>query len=146
MKYLLYIFLLPLLMFTSCETTSSEDGELDNMWYLVKVDSLANGNSVDYRSKRVFWSFQGTLMQTNCVDSMNLFFMYRFENKGDMLIVKSPFQYDRVTDDKPITEQSLYRLRMYGINALTDSFMIESLHGETMILKDKKLRLSFERY
>jgi hypothetical protein len=116
------------------------------MWYLVKVDSLASGNSKDYRSKRVFWSFQGTLMQTNCVDSMSLFFMYRFENKGDMLIVKSPFLYDRVNDDKPITEQSLDRLRMYGINYLTDSFLIESLHGETMILKDRKLRLSFERY
>ena len=127
MKYLLYIFLLPLLMFTSCETTSSEDGELDNMWYLVKVDSLANGNSVDYRSKRVFWSFQGTLMQTNCVDSMNLFFMYRFENKGDMLIVKSPFQYDRVTDDKPITEQGLYRLRMYGIKRQKTSSAISKI-------------------
>jgi hypothetical protein len=77
---------------------------------------------------------------------MSLFFMYRFENKGDMLIVKSPFLYDRVNDDKPITEQSLDRLRMYGINYLTDSFQIESLHGETMILKDRKLRLSFERY
>jgi hypothetical protein len=116
------------------------------MWYLTTVDSLSNGKTVDYRSKRIFWSFQGTLMQTNCVDSMNQFYMYRFEKKDGQLIVKSPFKYDRVTDDCMITEETLDIIRMYGVNSLTDTFKIEDIGNSRMVLKDSRLRLHFEKY
>ena len=134
------------MLLSSCETTSSENDELDNMWYLVNVDSLSNGQKVDYRPMRVFWSFQGTLMQINCVDSMNQFYMYRFEKKDGQLIVKSPFKYDRVTDDCMITEETLDIIRMYGVNSLTDTFMIEAIGNSRMILRDSRLRLYFEKY
>ena len=116
------------------------------MWYLVKIDSLSNGKTVDYRHMRVFWSFQGTLMQTNCVDSMNQFYMYRFEKKDGQLIVNSPFKYDRVTDDHMITEETLDIIRMYGVNSLTDTFLIEGISNSKMTLRDSRLRLSFEKY
>lgn len=146
MKHLLYIFLFFVVLLSSCETTSSENGELDNMWYLTTVDSLSNGKTVDYRPKRIFWSFQGTLMQTNCVDSMNQFYMYRFEKKDGQLIVKSPFKYDRVTDDCMITEETLDIIRLYGVNSLTDTFKIEAIGNSRMVLKDNRLRLHFEKY
>lgn len=146
MKHLLYIFLFFVVLLSSCETTSSENGELDNMWYLTTVDSLSNGKTVDYRPKRIFWSFQGTLMQTNCVDRMGSFYMYRFENRGELLIVKSPFIYDRVHGDSLITEETLDRIRMYGVNSLTDTFKIEDIGNSRMILKDSRLRLHFEKY
>lgn len=146
MKHLLYIFLFFVVLLSSCETTSSENGELDNLWYLTTVDSLSNGKTVDYRPKRVFWSFQGTLMQTNCVDRMGSFYMYRFENRGELLIVKSPFIYDRVHSDSLITEETLDRIRMYGVNSLTDTFKIEDIGNSRMVLKDSRLRLHFEKY
>ena len=146
MKHLLYIFLFFVVLLSSCETTSSENGELDNLWYLTTVDSLSNGKTVDYRPKRVFWSFQGTLMQTNCVDRMGSFYMYRFENRGELLIVKSPFIYDRVHSDSLITEETLDRIMMYGVNSLTDTFKIEDIGNSRMVLKDSRLRLHFEKY
>lgn len=148
MKYLLYIFLLFAIVLTSCETTSSDNGELDNMWYLTKVDSLYSGKTIGYREKHILWSFQGTLMQTNCVDSviMGLFYMCRFENKGDQLIIKSPFIYDRVHDDSLLTTNTLHKIRPYGINSLTDTFKIEKLHNDVMILKGNMLRLYFDKY
>lgn len=148
MKYLLYIFLFSAALLVSCETTSSDNGELDNMWYLTRVDSLSCGKSVDYRPRHFLWSFQGTLLQTNCVDSviMGLFYMSRFENKGSQLIVKSPFIYDRVHDDSLITENTLHRIRPYGINSLSDTFQIEKLHDDALVLKGNIVRLHFDKY
>ena len=147
MKHLLYILVLASVLFTSCEMNSSDNGKLDNIWYLVKVDSISNGKkAIDYRSQHIFWAFQGSLMQTNCVDSMNLYIMYRFDATDKQLIVKSPFIYDRVEDDLFITDETLDMIRMYGINAVTDTFLIEKLNSTTMILKDDSLRLYFDKY
>lgn len=147
MKHLLYILVLASVLFTSCEMNSSDNGKLDNIWYLVKLDSISNGKkAIDYRSQHIFWSFQGSLMQTNCVDSMNQFIMYRFDATDKQLIVKSPFIYDRVDDDQQITDETVHMIKLYGINAITDTFQIEKLNSTTMILRDDSLRLYFDRW
>ena len=69
-----------------------------------------------------------------------------FENKGDQLIIKSPFIYDRVHDDSLLTTNTLHKIRPYGINSLTDTFKIEKLHNDVMILKGNMLRLYFDKY
>ena len=146
MKKLLYILFLPLILLTSCDMESSDNGELDAMWYLVKVDSVNNGASRDYRDKRIMWSFQGSLLQMNKTERFITSYMAYFKKENGYLKLSAPFLFDRVNGDAILTEDRLNEVRGFGINSLEESFHIESLNDEEMILKDDVLRLTFERY
>ena len=85
MKKLLYLLFLPMLLLTSCDMESSDNGELDAMWYLVKVDSVKSGATRDYRDKRIMWSFQGDLLQMNKTERFNAYYMAYFKNEDGYL-------------------------------------------------------------
>ena len=146
MKKLLYIFLLPLFLCTACDIVTSDNGDLDNMWYLVKVDSLGSGQSVDYRNERVMWSFQGPFVQMNKTSFFNKFYMARFSKENGMMKITSPFVVNRKDGDDFLTEDRLDEVRLFGLNSLEEQFLIENLNGDEMILKNDVLRLTFERY
>lgn len=145
MKKIFYILILSTVILSSCDVHSSDNGDLDNMWYLVQVDTLSNGRSVDYRSQKVFWSFQGSLMQTNCANDDEKY-MYKFEKSNQIIKVSSPFHYDRINGDEMITEETLDVIRPFGINSLNETFSIESLNNKKMVLKNDNLCLTFEQY
>jgi len=146
MKKLLYLLFLPLLLLTSCDMESSDNGELDAMWYLVKVDSVKSGATRDYRDKRIMWSFQGDLLQMNKTERFNAYYMAYFKNEDGYLKLSTPFLFDRVKGDEILTEDRLEEVRRFGINSLEENFRIETLNSSQMILKDDVLRLTFERY
>lgn len=145
MKKIISIILSGLLL-VACETTSSDNGVLDGMWYLTRVDTLSNGQTADYRSQRIFWSFQGSLAQFNCSDGSGQFYMSHFSSTGSNLILKDIFLYDRVNGDSMIDSNSLHEVQAFGINSLNESFAIEKLNNAAMVLKDDTLRLTFEKY
>lgn len=146
MKKLLYIFFLPIILFSACETESSDNGELDNMWYLVKVDSLESGQTVDYRNKRIMWSFQGPFVQINETSRFINYYMARFSKENGYMKISTPFVVNRTCGDDFLTEDRLDEVRPLGLNSLEESFLIETLNGDEMILRDDVLRLTFERY
>lgn len=123
----------------------SDNDDLDGFWMLTEVDTLATAGNLQMREQRVFWSFQGYLMQTqwlshNAKDA----FVYRFAHNEDKLVVSSPCLYNRVDGDQPISEVDT--LRPMGINDVEESFKIERLDRKRMTLNDGVLRLYFEKY
>ena len=146
MKKLLYLLFLPMLLLTSCDMESSDNGELDAMWYLVKVDSVKSGATRDYRDKRIMWSFQGSLLQMNKTERFITYYMAYFKKENGYLKLSAPFLFDRVNGDAILTEDRLNEVRRFGINSLEENFRIETLNSSQMILKDDVLRLTFERY
>lgn len=145
MKKIIYIIILSGL-FIACDTISSDNGELDGMWYLTKVDTLSNGHSADYRSQKIFWSFQGTLAQFNCSDASGQFYMSYFSRTGSNLKFQDVFFYDRINGDRIIDTNTLYEVQRFGINNLNEDYAIKSMDNSNMILQNDELCLHFEKY
>lgn len=133
-------------LLVGCDTASSDNGELDGMWYLTKVDTLSNGHFADYRSKRVFWSFQGTLAQFTYGDGENHYYMSRFDHKASRLKLSGLFFYNRSKGDRILDSETLDEIRPFGINNLSNEYVVKRLDENKMILQDDVLCLHFEKY
>lgn len=150
-KLKILIFLLTLAstlsLTVACDTTTSTDGDLNNWWYLTQVDTLANGKTQQYREQRVFWSFQGSLMQVECPDSTDKY-VCKYQKGGNTLYQNQLYRYDRIHGDVLMTQDSI-RVRNLGHYAITqpqDTFTIESLTGDNLTLRNRPLRLHFDKY
>lgn len=131
---------------TGCE--KSENGDLDGMWYLTRMDSIQNDCHQNVREQRITWSFQAKLLQ--CFnyndDSWKNVVMARFKNDGSHLIISDPFIYNRMEGDIPLTIDSTHYLHPHCINSVPDNFVLEKLDKKTLIISDDVLRLYFEKY
>ena len=156
--YSILTLLLGTLVLSSCEMHSSNNGDLDNWWWLQQIDSVKTGESVNCKSTKIFWSYIGNLMETSGpsvkVGKSNArTFIYRFKNANGQLIVSQPYVSSRDIGDIRITKDSVETVKglaSHGINfnpeTVTDTFDIETLNGDEMVLKDKVVRLHFISY
>lgn len=96
-KYIaIYTLLLAVMlaMFSSCETETSDNGDLDGMWHLMQVDTIATGGCRDMVPDRIYWSFQVRLCNLrNLVKGPDVF--CRFEKEEDMLRLHTFYMNDR---------------------------------------------------
>ncbi len=165
MKKLLFFILSSSLFITltGCETHSSNNGDLDNWWYLRQVENInvndnANPNVEDYVSKKVFWSFIGSLMQTQGGGAGTI--LLRFDHSGNTLRVHTPRYNKRGQGDPLLTESELSKLEVQGLHLkdkgnvndgeiiYEETFTVEELNSDRMVLlnEDKTLRLHFIAY
>ena len=93
------------ILLASCEINSSDNGDLDNWWYLRQVDNLADGTSADYVEKKVFWGYIGNLMQTQGAGAGT--YLYRFTNSGNTLRIYEPRHNARGSGDPLLTAEEL---------------------------------------
>lgn len=147
-----------LITLTGCETHSSNNGDLDNWWYLRQVDDLTDGTTTDYVSKKVFWSYIGALMQTQGASAGT--YLYRFDHSGNTLRVHTPRHHSRGKGDPLLTEDELSKLEVQGLHlrdkgnvndgevVYEETFTVEELNSDRMVLlnEDKTLRLHFIAY
>lgn len=134
-----------LALFSSCEGFQiSDNGNLDGMWHLVEVDSLATDVSVDYRYNGIYWSFQSDLMGLD--DKLQRYesCLMRFELTGEQFRVFDPYVNNRNEGDIKVSEVSM--IAPFGINALAEEFAVETLTKQRMILRSTSLRLRFKKY
>lgn len=128
---------------TACSFESSDNGDLDGMWRLTAVDTLATGGSMNMDGSRLYWSVQFKLMQLDDKGGTKTSLLLRFERSGNSLRLYDPYIYNRLEGDEPLTDVSL--LAPYGINALEENCEIEALSSSKMILKTPTLRLKFKK-
>jgi hypothetical protein len=133
-------------LLSACEC--SDNGDLDGMWHITRVDSITNGASADVRKDLKFWSFQDKLVQlfNYHTDSSKEILMARFEHSDKLLIISTPFIYNRLDGDIFLSDDSLYLLYPHGINCIPDTFTVEKLNRKKMQLSDDVVRLYFEKY
>ena len=128
----------------SCQLETSGNGDLDGMWHLVRVDTLATSGSADMGSEKIYWSFQMRLLQLDDKAQRYHSILFRFDHSGGMLRLYNPYVYDRENGDYILTDVEM--LLPFGINSLDEVFTVESLKNGKMILRGDELRLSFVKY
>ncbi|MBQ2950079.1 MAG: lipocalin-like domain-containing protein [Prevotella sp.] len=143
MRRLLY-FTLSLIMITSCTLDSSDNGALDGYWQLSSIDTLANGHSVNMRDSGIFWAFNFNLLVTRSTKEPSGEILYDFENTDDNLILSNPYILYRDSSDIKVTDVNL--LKKYGVNSLLETFTIEHLNSNKMVLQSNLVRLNFRKY
>ncbi len=140
----LYIVLMVIgLMLTSCELETSNNGDLDGYWHLVRVDTLATGGVCDMSEARVFWGVQVRLIEAvdHDNDSRHYGYLFKFEKKESMLRLYYAHRHNREEGD--ILVEDVREISSLGVNSLDDTFLIEQLNSSNMTIVDDLLRLSF---
>ena len=132
------------LIMVSCSIEPSQNSSLDGFWHLENVDTLSTGGHLNVKQERRFWAFQVNLMQLNGYDEHSALILMRFEKTNKTLRCYAPVNNDRAHDDPSITD--VKSLQPFGINQLDETFNIEKLQTNTMILKGKNLCLTFKRF
>ena len=133
------------LLFTSCEIVTSDNGDLDGNWHLVRVDTLSTGNFRDLSDTRVFWGVQMRLIQAidHDHDKGHYGYLFNFDHQGQTLRLYNAHKHERAKGDLLVEDVEV--LMPLGINSLDDLFTIEKLNSDNMVLKDTMLRLWFEK-
>lgn len=131
------------LMLVSCELETSGNGDLDGYWHLNRVDTLATGGVCDMSDDMMFWAVQVNLLNTFDRGGNAGSYMFRFEHKPGSLRLYDPYKDDRMDGDPKVESPEV--LSPFGVNALDETFNIESLSGSRMVLSTDKLKLSFNK-
>ena len=133
------------MLLTSCDIETSDNGQLDGYWHLVRVDTLATEGSCDFSETRVFWGVQMHLIQAvdHDNDTGHYGYLFNFDYNGQTLRLYNAHKHERADGD-PLVED-IEVLAPLGINAFDNLFKIEKLNSADMVLKDDVLRLWFER-
>lgn len=141
----LYFIIGVALLLSGCNLETSDNGDLDGYWHLVRVDSLATGQYADLSETRVFWGFQVRLLQAidHDHDTSHYGYLFRFEHKGQTLRIYDSHKHDRANGD--ILVEDVGEITSLGINSLDDHFHVEQLSSDRMVLRDDVLRLWFEK-
>lgn len=140
-----------IISFASCELETSDNGNLDGFWHLIRIDTLSTGGSSDLSKVRRFWAVQHKLINMRDADQDALGVYCRFDHKGDSLHIYQPYfnhwHQDQGDDggDIPISEEQSDTLKMYGLSGLSTWFKIDQLTGSRMILTSKDKRLFFKK-
>lgn len=142
--YIVILFIGVCMLFVcSCEFETSNNGKLDGMWHLVRVDTLSTSGVKDMEEDKIYWSFQFNLLQLEDKSGQRVNLLMRFEHKDNILRLYDPYIYDRTNGDKPLSDISLSA--PYGVNSLEENFSIESMGNDKMVLCTEYLRLYFRK-
>lgn len=138
-----------LLAATACSHFTWDDtGDYGGNWYLTEVDSLSTGDRVDYAPKRVFWAIQGKILEvTDKSEGSGLKdrgIVFHYEQKKDSLLLWEPRYNVRENGDPEV--DNVEALKPFGINSLRDSFYVEKINGDKMVLRGKLVRLRFKNF
>lgn len=129
--------------FPSCEIETSNNGKLDGYWHLNSVDTLSTGGTLDLSEETRFWAIQTDLL--NVVDRGGTAgnFMFRFEHKDGKLRLYDPHKNAKLEGDPAV--ESADSLNPFGVNALDETFNVETLSNSRMILSTDTLCLHFNK-
>lgn len=144
MKRLIYIFMATVLLTTSCELETSDNGDLDGMWQMHSVDTLATGGKADTRSLGIFWAVQMRLLEMVDTKGVTYKTFFRFEYTGDSLLLSDPYIDNRDSNDIKVTDPAI--LYHYGVSSLNPRLKVEHLSSDNMTLVSDRLRMYFRKY
>ena len=145
MKHYMIYFIGVCMLLISCDIETSNNGNLDGYWHLVRVDTLATNVSSNLSDTRIFWGVQMGLIQIidHDRDLGHYGYLFNFEYKDNTLRLYNAHKHEREKGDILIEDVEI--LSPLGINESDDLFAIEKLNSNNMILRDHKLRLWFDK-
>ena len=145
MKRFLYIIIGVVLLMTSCDKETSDNGYLDGLWQMTLMQNKTTDVAKsDMRSSGITWAFQGHILELRDLKNGNQDIIMSFSHDGNKLKVFAPYKVDRDSDDIIINDVAL--LLPYGIGNTTAEYRITELSGSCMILDDDVWHLEFRKY
>lgn len=145
MKKILLLFTLALSLF-SCENKWPINGYLDGQWQLMTIDH--NGNQTNKKGEKIYWNFQLHMLMLN-VSNTNYFAHFEHSNDSIRLCDISFSSANEKKEDDNIRmsgEEIKDILSPYGIDVVDESYKVESLSDETMILSNNGKVLTFRKF
>lgn len=127
----------------SCELESSDNGDLDGMWYLASVDTIATSGKKDMTGERLFWSFQHKLLVMKDKTGKASGVLMRFEHKDGKMRLYDPHFDNRSGGDPELDDP--VKLQPFGVQMLEETFKVEHLTSRRMVLESGTLRLGFKK-
>ena len=138
MKYLSILFAF-ILCLSACELETSHNGKLDGWWLLTAVDTLQTGGHANVEAQQCTWAFQGQLLELRDVPGQRGDYLLSFAQHGDDLLLSHPYLSARDSGD--IAVQTPQPLHPYGIQTLSEQFLITAINRQRMVLTSASLRL-----
>ena len=71
----------------ACNIETSGNGDLDGYWSLRQIDTLSTSAAADVSERRIFWSFQHQLLQTDDRTNTYASCLFRFHHGDGVLTV-----------------------------------------------------------
>lgn len=133
---------LALATLTACEI-ESHSSKLDGFWHLEQIDTLATGGIMDVSNEKLFWALQTKLLEVSDKATTSKIF-FSFHHSDGTLFLFGPHYLNRPNGDPVVEDPSI--LAPFGINALEETFDVETLTGSKMTLKSQTLRLKFKKF
>lgn len=90
--------LISLFSLSSCTLNSDDSGKLGQYWHLISIDTLATEGSCNVAPRRVFWTFQGPIMQAYDFTD-NKIYCIHYSHTGNTLKLTEPRVNDRTKGD-----------------------------------------------
>ena len=142
MKYLSILFAF-MFCLSACELETSHNGKLDGWWLLTAVDTLQTGGHANVEAQQCTWAFQGRLLELRDVPGQRGDYLFSFTQHGDDLLLSHPYLSARDSGD--IAVQTPQPLHPYGIQTLSEQFLIIAINRQRMVLTSASLRLYFRK-
>lgn len=132
-----------LMVFVACSFEISSNGPLDGMWHLEQIDTLATQGTLDLSGQYYYWSVQNHLLNFQRRQVPYAEYIWRFDQGKETLTIHTPFISARLEGDIPLTDVTI--VQPFGANNLAESYQIEKLTKQRMVLKSELLRLVFRK-
>ena len=142
-KLITFVFGLCLLA-TACELETSKNGDLDGLWQLKTVDTLASGHSADMRQSHTWWAIQGKMLQMHDSVKAHPDVIGSFTHNGNTLRVFGLYFSVRDAGDQKVEDPDV--LHTLGLHQLEEDLKVLKLDGSEMQLETATLRLYFRKY
>ncbi|KXB37151.1 hypothetical protein HMPREF1870_02459 [Bacteroidales bacterium KA00344] len=122
---------------------TSDNGRLDGLWHLTRIDTLETGRGADMAEDRKYLAVQGSILELHDADESEKY-MFRFSHADGKLALSDARRNDRRHGDPEVTDVAV--LTPYGINRLSETFKVENLTGSRLVLVSSTLRLIYRKF
>ena len=140
-----YLFLICIII-NSCDKLP-QNGDLDGMWQVLTIE--LNGTIDNIKDSQYYLSFQLDLFQLTTTRNNKIYYGY-FDHKNDSIIFRQfsdmAEEHPTSPDNYPITSENISIINQWGFYTLRDSFYIEHLTKDDMILRSKYARITYRKF
>ena len=124
-----------------------KNGDLDGMWQITYIEH--NGIITNVKNYRLYISFQLDLFQLTSAQNDKIYYGY-FNRENDNIIFKQisdmAEEHPDIPDNYPITQENISLIKPWGFYVLQDTFNIEKITKEIMILRSKYAHISYRKF
>jgi len=153
-RSILLLMTVMLALLASCENKWPRNGDLDGQWQLLSIEH--DGIVTDVKDKQLYLSFQLDLCQLSTASNHIQYYCYfertgcNFERTGRHIIFRQFSEIasldTKTNDNLPVTAENLHLLRQWGYYSQIETFHIESLSKDDMVLRSDSARIVYRKF